>query len=602
MVNWSRMFRGRNTPERPHPTVRPRPVSPGGRPSLPPRFHVVPEETTAAAEPPPATESIVRAMSLRPASETPATAPALGPALPRTRVHREPPQIVVRLVTPQRALVFWTVLRTLLARAGAQSRPECRQDPDGAFWITGPAPGTTVSGVAHLLVGGAWVTADGLVRPVLTEGVPPPRGEAPDPRALVGFRPVPLHELVTRTALVPAQERTHVAVVVLTAGPLARSVARRALSVGADVRYRPVRRRLLLPAGTVAGSAGSSGTDEPPGAGTADVEADPGVLLTITSVGDALPRSLLTGVAALPYTVVARPVEPSQRVLVDVAHILPVDAEELAREVPPGQQWIVGTRGLAYAVKVADDDFDARPALATTTLVQVPPPPPGLRRPGRAVDQEVKLVPTAPTGAADAVLLEDGELDGLRRFLTGRPLADDGLLVLGPGYHVLTEPGGLLTRVPFGRPLRRIGPGALYLVDGYTLHPALPPGARRSLFDLAPDRLVVLAPGRTIVLRMDKHLVALWTLWLPEQPPVSVVTGLSSRGRAILDRLDSLDLISPAAALPTNVQDQSRLRSEALVAENNDEIERAAELLEQAGDYARAGWLLQRAARGDGRG
>lgn len=600
MVNWARIFRGGNTPPRPHPTVRPRPVSPDDRP---PPFRVVPEAaTTEAADSPPTADNSVPPRPLRLVSEPPATERPRGPAPSRTRVHREPPQLVVRLVTPQRALAFWTVLRALLARAGIQGRPTCHQDPDGTLWIMGPAPGTTVSGVAHLLLGGAWVTADGVVRPVLADGVPPPRGQAPDPRLLAEFRPVPLHELVTRTALVPTQERTHVAVVVLTAGPLARSVARRALSVGADVRYRPVRRRLLLPAETVIGTHGSSGPDEPHGAGTAAVEADPGVLLTITGVDAALPRSLLTSVAALPYTVVARALEPSQRVLVDVAHTLPVDAEELALEVPPGHQWILGTGGLAYTVDVAGNDFDARPALAATTLIRVPPPPPGLRRPGRAIDQELRLVPAAPTGAADAVLLEDGELDGLRRFLTGRPLAEDGLLVLGPGYHVLTEPGGLLTRVPFGRPLRRIGPGALYLVDGYSLHPALPTGARRSLFDLAPDRLVVLAQGQTIVFRLEEHLVALWTLWLPEQPPATVATELSSRGRAILDRLDTMVTVSPAARPRGNVQDQSRLRREALLAETNDEIERAAELLEQAGDYARAGWLLQRVARGGGRG
>lgn len=198
------------------------------------------------------------------------------------------------------------------------------------------------------------------------------------------------------------------------------------------------------------------------------------------------------------------------------------------------------------------------------------------------------------------MLVHDSDLDRFKRFALGQPLAEDGLMIPGDGCFLVTESAGLRSTLPLGLPLRRVGPGGLYLAHGYALSPSLPPTARASLFNVSAGHFVVVSPDQTYRFA-GENARWVWSLWLPPTRP-RFAAGISARGRAILERTDALQAGAPgpaAAAAGANPAERARLRRDAILLEQEGRTQRAAELLEQAGQYARAAALYERLARAD---
>jgi hypothetical protein len=202
----------------------------------------------------------------------------------------------------------------------------------------------------------------------------------------------------------------------------------------------------------------------------------------------------------------------------------------------------------------------------------------------------------------DAVLIGDEELGALRTFLSHGPGGDELVLLLGPGRHLLTEPGGLTRPVPFGTPLTRYGRDGLYLPAGHLLRPRPPDDALVVHFGLARGSVVVVTEAESCRFSVD-HLVPAWSLWLG--PPPTVREGLSSAATAVLHQLSEVDLPAPAAGEPTPASfgapkhepaERGELVREAVRLEQAGEFALAARQLELAGDFYRAARMYELAA------
>ena len=218
----------------------------------------------------------------------------------------------------------------------------------------------------------------------------------------------------------------------------------------------------------------------------------------------------------------------------------------------------------------------------------------------------VRIVPKrGPRRRVDAVLVDDAELDWLRRFLIGRPVSELAFILPGNERHLVTAPGGLPEALPFGAPLAWIGPGAIYIELGSDFDPPLPAAARQARF--LPDRDAVVGVLRSGTWRFDpENMVPVWTLWVGDAPTVQ--TGMAIRGRAILAQADyylsAREMPQPGQGsghlAPISDQERTGLIEAAQRAELNGGFVRAAELLEQAGLHGPAGRLYERAAGAQG--
>lgn len=311
----------------------------------------------------------------------------------------------------------------------------------------------------------------------------------------------------------------------LTAPQLLDRVVRHSLAAGAAVSLQAVTRQPL------------DATDR-------GGQAPEGLLLILggdhgPDGGEALVHSLIS----FPRTWVCRPVTGCPRLLLDVRLRPPLDDALLRPGIPEDERWLFGdpdetpplrlrTQGAPIPVPVRlAPDRDAAPAAAA-----VPARTAAALAPSQVT---VRTVPSAlaPT-RVDAVLISDDELPLLRRYLPGRPLGDEAFLAPGPGHLLLLEPAGLAASLPFGVPLRRLGPGACFLETGHELQPPLPPAARARLFGATDTIAVACWHGGLHRFRLDAMIPA-WTLWAPAAPP-PVSEGVSAAGLALLASLDAL--------------------------------------------------------------
>jgi hypothetical protein len=425
--------------------------------------------------------------------------------------------------------------------------------------ITAPA-----AELATALGGTVFEMHDG--RPVTVTG---------DVTALV---PIRLPELVATLMATGSPPAQLAAIYVMTTGRLARPVIRRWQRTGADVSVAQLSVEPL---------------DAPPGSASAQA-----VLISIVSRAGPLPHQAVVALTELPRTLVCRAVD---RLLLDVRFALPMDDHQIAAEVPADEHWIVGGAD-SGGWRITSHGAEARPSLELSfTVPRRAAKPSSPSTAGLAADlrSPVRIVPAAhPDGRADAVLLDDAELHRLRRFLSRSPLAETAFLVLGPHRHLLTEPAGLLTTVPFGVPVHRIGPGGLYLEAGYVLDPPVPMIARQELFQLDNDSTVVVCADGAYRLALSA-LVPAWSLWLGEAPEPT--DGMSAYGQQLLAQLAPPG--APAAPLGggrhirQHQPDRGQLLLDAERLEQRGDLAGAARSLEEGGELYRAALLYQRAAR-----
>ncbi|MES5823907.1 hypothetical protein [Streptomyces sp. RG80] len=443
----------------------------------------------------------------------------------------------------------------------------CHAEPGGgAVWLLstiGPALGTEL-----LTLHGA------TSRPVLEHGAL--AGGAGRLDDVLAWPRLDVVDLVSRLPLAPPGTTAHRTLQVLTAPELLPSVVRQALAFGVEVSTLAVRVRSL------------DGTDP----------AERETVLVALEDAEPVPPALTVALSALPRTAVCRPVAACERLLLDVRLHSPVSDALLYSPVPEGELWLVGDRAEWPPLRLVPL---GPPAPVPAELVGVPaePPPAAHRLPDSAREPSVPVRVVADADAeraVDAVLLHDDELPLLRRYLPGRPLGETGFLLPGPGCHLLLEPAGLARDLPFGVPLRRLGPGALFLESGHALTPPLPPSARARLFALDGESAVVCRQGGRHRFPLAP-MVPLWTLWAPPDP-VEVSTGLSKAGRELLDALEVLAGTSPTPhpAGPTTPHDPGEALERATRLRTLGDHEGAAEAYRSAGDLLEAARLYEAAA------
>lgn len=316
-----------------------------------------------------------------------------------------------------------------------------------------------------------------------------------------------------------------------------------------------------------------------------------------------VPDGLVHSLVSLPRTSVCRPAAHCVRLLLDVRHDPPLDEELLQPVIDEGELWLLGDSGeqppvalrlLAVPAPLSVEAPPDAPAPAERPTADPAPEPPRT---------ELRVVRDQQAGmGVDAVLLTDAELQLLRRCLMGRPLAEQAFLAMGDGMQLLVDATGLVGSVPFGVPLRRVGPGACYVQSGHVLTPSLPPGARvRSLGLRAGVAVVCWHAGRS-EFRLDP-LLPVWTLWAPAGPPAAP-PGLSRTAQELLTLFESLledrteaDGVADGPMPPdapeenptTALARAARLRAEGHLTE-------AAEAFRTAGDPLKAGRLFEQAA------
>ncbi len=475
----------------------------------------------------------------------------------------------------------------------------------GTTWSTGTFENLTMR--RHAIQGWWWIeiTVDheqltSLIwaaggRPFVKHGkqwaVVPLSGEMPLPEEstetieISNWPEVGVPQLLVNVPLHPSRYTEASLLDIITPSSLGRWVLRRAINVGLQVTLFPSQQRPL---------------DQ------SDPQREVLRLRIQAPANHRIPAALVQGFTQLPYTLVGIPWEGHKgTLLVDVRYTLPLPPVMIRNLVPVEEIWVLGGAGIGtwhiqtIGAAISGDSLLDAPDLPILSVPNIPQTSSSQHLPVRLVHRPSRHQ------RVDAVLLDDQELEWLRRFLMGRPLGEQTFLILGPGRHLITAPGGLAQSVPFGIPLVWIGPGGLYRELGTDFAPPLPESARHHCFRLDEASTVVVI--RNAAYRFPiQQLVPAWTLWVGAPPTIQ--TGLSEVGEQLLTRLSS-ELrkteaqqapLSPSETKPLNRSKRVRLLERAQKAELSGDLIRAAELLEQAGYPGQAGRLYERAAQDAG--
>lgn len=459
-----------------------------------------------------------------------------------------------------------------------------RRTPSGSWWAELSASADQLVELVWAAGGCPYALRDGQWQPAT-------------PRARAAGAPLPqpnnwpvlsLGDLLAQVRLPDSSYEPVNQVDLVLPGRLARLALRRAVALGLRAAMAPVTLESLAESG--------GGT---PGA----------VLLRLRAAKrQTVSRSLLHALGTLPYCAVCTTLgmhESAGHLLVDVRCRLPLPASLIQAMVPAGQAWLLAPADIGHWQFGFPHEFtDCASLLELPDQPAVPlpaTPPADLSRP-----LPVAVVRSPHRNRrVDAVLLDDKELDWLRRYLMTRPLGEDGYLLPGPGRHLLSSPGGLPEALPLGVPLAWVGPHSFFLETGTDFHPPVPPRAREARFQLGPDKVVVLLGNEGFHFDPEKAL-PLWTLWVGDSPPV--LGTISHHGRQLVARVDELLRVhlqqgrEPAEPKPglmglfRGKQDFSRIVRQAEKAERRGDFARAAELYEKAGQHGPAGRLYERAA------
>ena len=318
-------------------------------------------------------------------------------------------------------------------------------------------------------------------------------------------------------------------------------------------------------------------------------------------------RSFTDSLRRLPFVMVCHragmgEAENNGALLFDLGTAPPLSADFLSTFVLADEVWAAGSAAQGrWLLRRKGETVEAR-SLLTPSAPRLSPP---VRQP------ELPALPLVPielrlrheprrAPRAEASLCDDAELPWLARYAMGRELSETAFLAFGPGWHLLLAPGGLTEAVPFGQPLWRIGPGALFLPLAHTFDPPLPASARAELYP--PKETVAYAISKTGAFSFDlSNARPVWALWMGEPPKVQ--SGLSTRAQDLLKEVDAVvrapklkaESLPPAKALH-EIADPSNLRRLALSLEASGRPEEAAACMERLGDFAAAARLYEQAA------
>jgi hypothetical protein len=525
------------------------------------------------------------------------------------------------------ALAFWAAL----AGAGLARNVRVRRGPDGRCWAEvhaqperAAALAVTAGGLPFAGRGRTWhaagasgATARGPASALASDAAPAGRvlltaahrEELPD----ADWPILDVRHLLGASALRPAPLRTQPEIAMFVPAALARWVLDRSLARGIDTRLAPARWRPLH--------------GDAPGRG--------GVWMHMRGATEPIPAAWLRALVDLPGVIVAcAPHDAEGRLCVDVRYHAPVPEPLLALLLPApdgphgsdiwdssgtaADIWLLAGPDVGPGRVALLGDWVPGSALLVAPAVPVAPAPaPGeARLPAPAPVQIVRASGHVGHGLPDAVLVDAQERDWLRAFLMARPLGERVYVVPGAQRTLVLVAAETAAGLPLGVPLRRVGPGALYLEHGLAFAPPLPAAARAAAFGMDDEQAVAVTREGAWRFRV-RAMVPAWTMWAGAGPRMRAADGEhagnlgklaeafareAARARRAADpravsRFKLMADAQPVAGAPVSASERARLRDEAAADVLRGELASAAGKLERAGDPAAAARLYERAAR-----
>jgi hypothetical protein len=535
------------------------------------------------------------------------------------------------------ALAFWAAA----AGAGVARQARAYRGPDGRYWVEVDALPERAAALAAAAGGlpfaghaRVWHAASPSgTRMTPRPATPPTAGRvlvtASHDEALLdaAWPEVDVHHLLSASALRPAPLRAQAEILAFVPAALARWVLDRSLARGLETRLAPATWQPI--------------DGDTPGRGGLWISMGMAMAGRTHDDGARVPAAWLRALVDLPGVIVARaPHEaeprPGPLLCIDVRYRAPVPEPLLARLLPAHAHGAhgAGHAGGAGAAERAEiwllagpdigpgrvtllGDWVPGSALMVAPALPVTPAP-GAGEARLPAPVPVKLVRTsdhAARGLPDAVLVDEQELAWLRTALMAQ-LPGERVYVL-PGMHrmLVLAVAGVVSDLPLGVPLRRVGPGALYLEQGLAFAPPLPEAARAAAFAVSDDEAVAITREGAWRFRV-RSMVPAWTLWAGASPRLRLADGepidnlrrladAFAEEAARARRADTRAVarfrlpadIAPVAGAPLSPAERARLREEAAAHALRGELASAAEKLERAGDPAAAARLYERAAR-----